>query len=98
MRTSNSLGEAGCDKMPDETFEHLKKSMDRCEWCRDACTQASPQCQMMAGYAEAQMRERLAYANRTCSLHRTLDDRIVALALTRQESTKTFQAMKERRR
>ena len=45
---------------------------------------------MMAGYAEAQMRERLAYANKTCSMYHTLDDRIIALALTRQASRNTF--------
>lgn len=80
--------------MPDETFEHLKKSMDRCEWCRDACMQASPKCQMMSGYVAVQSFERLAYVNKTCSMYREIDDRIIALAQTRQAATKTFSCIK----
>ena len=61
----------------------------RCEWCIFDCTQTK-QCQMMAGYTEAQTRERIAYANKTCSTCLTLDDRIVAMALTRQMTSNTF--------
>ena len=49
----------------------------QCEWCPHVCTQAKPRCNMMAGYAEAQMRERLAYACNCCNAYQTLDDRIV---------------------
>ena len=75
-----------------EPYAQAAAELHHCEWCTFACVQT--QCQMMAGYAEAQMRERLAYANKTCSMYRTFDDRIIALALTRQTTTNTFQRIK----
>ena len=62
--------------------------MDKqCEWCRNACTQMRPRCDMMAGYAEAQLRERLAYACIGCSAYLTLNDRIVALVVESRQGS-----------
>ena len=69
----------------------------QCEWCPHVCTQAKPRCNMMAGYVEAQMRERLAYACNCCSAYQTLDDRIVALAFNWRAGQDRTRACQSRR-
>ncbi len=65
-----------------------------CEWCAHETAVARKcnghiQCATQAGYAEAQVRERLAYLCRDAAVQTSLQARIVACAFN-QGSSKTF--------
>ena len=57
-----------------------------CEWCfaSDARScHGRVMCAMMAGYIEAQLRERLAYLCKDAAIQHSLQARIVAIARSR---------------
>ena len=95
----------GCARTIETDFKRCARTISKaddkmdaqCEWCPHVCTQAKPRCNMMAGYVEAQMRERLAYACNRCSAYQTLDDRIVALAFNWRAGQDRTRACQSRR-
>ncbi len=56
-----------------------------CEWCahETARCHGRVMCAMMAGYIEAQLRERLAYLCRDAAIQHSLQARILAIARSR---------------